>query len=729
MQLNKLKIPVFALAVATVVSLAERGVRRLVLATNPSSGSPSAEVKETSASYVAEDQAGPQIAMARVDLNGDPLPRRAIARFGTVRLRHGDDVLSVAFSPDGKELASCSIDGVVRFWDAKTGAPLRRISAHLDTPGLVAYASGGKELIVVEGTRQGGRRNSINVWDTATAKLIRTLDPDFTPDFNPRAVAVSRQGDCIAIVERDTVSVFHTAEADSVKRGKEVFHMRLEREGTVQRVAFSPDGKRLSVGASVPIKAISQEYLPILFVYDLATGKRVWQREGPIVNPAEIITSAEFSGDGKWVAASYSTHKEPMVLLDAATGKIVREFPDKTPTYWNFRFSADGSKLHMSGGSPDYNKIWDVRSGQVLGPWCRSIFAIGSLALSPDGKTMAASEGHRIRLIDNETGAPVVPDPCLASTVGRIAVHPNGRHVLVGGTWSLETGFSMWDRQTGMRVFDYPERTSPFSLAPDGKTVALFSQDNAGRDSLVIFDLAARKAIRALETHRMNPKWLSHSLDGGRLFCDCWYSVCEIDLGTMSLRGRTDFNKSNPESVIALAPFPDGSLAAVALQLYFSGKQDEPEPDRLAIWDISNKHKVRALKGVIGTNIVAVAVSPSGRWVAAGTARTHFLNTGEAVDSQVIVWDANTGKQVAALRGSENGHRCFAFSPDGRMVAAGGEDRAIYLWEFVTGKMRAKVLGHDGPVTVLAFAPDGKMLYSGSSDTSVLAWNLTALEP
>ena len=65
--------------------------------------------------------------VAALDLSGDPLPPRAIARLGTLRFQHANGVSAAAWSPDGKTLAACGFDGVVVVWEVSSGRELRRL--------------------------------------------------------------------------------------------------------------------------------------------------------------------------------------------------------------------------------------------------------------------------------------------------------------------------------------------------------------------------------------------------------------------------------------------------------------------------------------------------------------------------------------------------------------------------------------------------------------------------
>jgi WD40 repeat protein len=132
------------------------------------------------------------------------------------------------------------------------------------------------------------------------------------------------------------------------------------------------------------------------------------------------------------------------------------------------------------------------------------------------------------------------------------------------------------------------------------------------------------------------------------------------------------------------------------------------------LWDCQTQ-KVRAILRGHEDYVCAVAFHPKGEILASGS-----------YDHTAKLWDVKSAKELQTLRGHRGVVMTVAFSPDGRTLATGGIDGTIRLWDTRTGVDRATLTGHKSWVNSVVFSSDGAFLASGSSDATVKLWDLSS---
>lgn len=299
---------------------------------------------------------------------------------------HGTRVLCVSFSPDGKAIASCSTsDECIKLWDIETGTEKATLTDTLvGSQGyeLVAFSPDGTCLVA---TRLDVD-HTILVLDPVTLKERRSIK---YPTPRERTFSVAFSPDGLKLATSGTDKLIRIWEVAS---GKELATLAGHTAFTLlgNTIAYSPDGKTL----------VSGDMDGGIKLWDVAAGKelRSFTDQADGVQGPNAVRSVAFSPDGKRFATGYESRH--LTLWEAGTGSVVHKITDdRTRLGHTLVFSRDGRTIISSGGAGDIT-AWDVATGKELFAQHRSNDGVLCLALSPDGKSVAAGCGNgQIRLL------------------------------------------------------------------------------------------------------------------------------------------------------------------------------------------------------------------------------------------------------------------------------------------------------------------------------------------
>lgn len=541
---------------------------------------------------------------------------------------HTNWVVSLAFNPDGRTLASGSADSTVKLWDVMTGQCLQTFSEHNNSEvWSVAFSPDGNMLV------SGSNDHTIRLWSVSTTECLRIFRGHTSWVIS---AVFHRDGQTLVSgSDDDTIRLWDVSTGECIKT------LQGHDDG-IRSITISPDGQ--TIASSSDDQTVK--------LWDFDTGECIKTLQGHHA----AVWSVAINPQGNIIATGSFDHT--VKLWSFSTGQCLKTLQGHSGWVCSVVFSVKGDLL-ASGSEDQTVKLWNINTGQCLKTFSGYTSQVWSVAYSPDGQTLASSShDHTVRLWDVNTSKTLQIFQGHGAAVRSVAFCPKGQTLVSG---SDDRTVKLWDVNTGQALQTFlGHHALVWSVAysPNGQTLASGSHDC----TVKLWDVNTGQALQTFQGHRA--------------------------------------------AIQSVAFCPQGNTVA-------SGAWDQT----VKLWDVSTGECKGTLEG--HTNWVwSIAFSPNGKLLASAS-----------YDGTIRLWNVSTGACLQTFQVCANGIvKAVVFSRNGQIIASSSPDYTVKLWDVYTGECKKTLHGHSAWVWSIAFSPDNQTLASSGADETIRLWNISASE-
>ncbi|MBW4462568.1 MAG: hypothetical protein KME47_20375 [Nodosilinea sp. WJT8-NPBG4] len=469
-------------------------------------------------------------------------------------------VFSLAFSPDGRFLASGCEDHQIRVWDVRTQTLFHSLVGHTDEVRSVAFSPQGylRGGLSLSDSRSGSFQNrsashslasgsydgTLRLWDVASGDSIAMAagSPVWSIAFSPdgQTLASGHHNGSIGIWDVVTQTRVRSPQPDPTG-------LAIQGHQAVRSVAFSPDGRTLASGGDNQI----------LRLWNWQTGQIDWAVKGHsswISNVAFSPVGGTSTEENGYILASAS-EDQSVRLWDSQNHQSLRVLRGHNSGVWSVALHPQGHYL-VSGGQDRQVRLWSLTTQAAPRGLVGHDGWVFVVAVSPDGRWIASGgEDRTVRLWDSEIGTCRATWADHSHEVWALAFCPKGDRLASG---SLDSTIRLWDIDCQMNCGILTGHTSgvwTLAISPDGRRLASGSQDQTVR----LWDLESQTCLQTLPCEGSWVRGLAFSPDGR--FLSSGGSNGYVMLWDLKLGHRTVIG-THPSLVLAVAFSPDGQWLA-----------------------------------------------------------------------------------------------------------------------------------------------------------------------